>query len=133
MKAISVILIAGFFALSSTSAQADTKKVQIPANKTELIDVIAAIDGDSCHSLLSNPKIRTSPKNGRLNIQIVKIKAPKGPCRGKTVQVLVVQYQPKRGFRGKDEGSITYSAPPRQYRERQMAVSRTRKYLITVK
>jgi hypothetical protein len=133
LKAVGVILIAGFFALSNTSVQADTKKVKVPANKVDIIDVIGAIDGDSCSSLLSNPKIRTSPKNGRLNVELVKIEAPKGACQGKTVQVLAVQYRPKRGFRGKDEGSVTYWAPPRLYHERQMAIPRARKYIITVK
>ena len=123
---------AGFFVITSNVVQADTKKVKISANKAELIDSIASIDGDSCRSLLSNPKISAAAKNGRLMIEIVKYKVPEGACRGSTVQILAVGYQPKRGFRGKDEGSITYFSPPRMYRERQMAIPRTRMYIITV-
>lgn len=133
LKAVTVILIAGLFAISSSAVQADTKKVQVPANKSELIDAIAAYDGDSCRSLLLNSKIGTPTKNGRLMIKLVKYKMPEGVCRGQTVQILAVGYQPKRGFRGKDEGSIKYSMPPRRYSERQIAVPQTRKYIINVK
>jgi len=134
LKAVSLILITGLFAISGNVVQADTKKVQVPANKATWIDGIASIDADACHSLLSKPKIGTPSKNGRLMVKMVKYKVPEGPCRGSTVQVLAVGYQPKRGFRSKDEGSIKYYRPPkRRYHERQTTMIQTRKYIITVK
>jgi len=94
---------------------------------------MGALGSDTCSQLATNPKIRSQTKNGRIIIEIVKVKVPDGSCRGQTVQVIAIGYQPKRGFRGKDEGSVSRRLPPRRYHEREVALTQTRKYIITVK
>ena len=134
LKSLGVILISGIFFISINAAQAATENVEVPANKTKLIDVIASYDGSSCSSLVSGEKIRTQAKNGSLVVKRVGYKLKKGPCAGTTIKVVNVYYSPKRGFRGKDGGSVSCAHPTGgRYRQRTAVQYQTHKYNITVK
>jgi len=131
---VSIILIAGLFAISSNIAHAATENVEVSANKTKLIDVIAPYNVDSCRSLVSGEKVRTQAKNGTLVVKRESYKLKKGPCMGKTIKVVAVYYSPKRGFRGKDGGSVSCAHPAGgRYLERQAVQYHTHKYNITVR
>ena len=134
LKAAGVALIAGIFALPAGTVLADTKRVEVTGKKSELIDVIGAIDEDLCSSLLTGPKIQSQAKNGRLVAALVWTKMPDDKfCGGKNVQVLAVEYHPNRGFTGTDTATVSYRVPPRSYANRQVNMLQTRKYIITVK
>ena len=129
---VGIIVIVGLFVILIDVAQA-AMSVEVPANKTELIDVISDYDVDSCSSLVSGEKIRTQAKNGNLVVKRESYKLKKGPCIGKTIKIVTIYYSPKRGFRGKDSGSVSCAHPPRYYTERMVTQYRTHKYNITVK
>ena len=134
MKLVSIILIAGLFFILIAITQAMAKNVEVPVNKTELIDVISSYDVDSCSSLVSGEKIRTQAKNGNLVVKRESYKLKKGPCMGKTIKIVTVYYSPKRGFRGKDSGSVSCRHPAGgRYRQTQVTQYHTHKYNITVK
>lgn len=123
-----VILIA-----MSSIGGAETKKIEFDGKKPDLIDYLAKYNVASCHSLVTDARVKTSPKNGRLSVQATTQKLDKGRCRGRTIRFFVVVYQPKPGFKGSDEATITYRAPPRRYTENQDTILFTTKYKITVK
>ena len=133
LKSPVLILMAGLFAISINAAQAATKNVEVPANKSKLIDVISLHDSSSCSQLVSGEKIRTQAKNGSLVVKRESYKLKKGPCMGKTIKVVAVYYSPKRGFRGKDGGSVSCAHPPRHYYSRSVTQYQTHTYNITVK
>ena len=130
---VGIIFIVGLFVILLNVAQAATENVEVPANKTKLIDVISLYDRDSCSQMVTGEKIRTQAKNGNLVVKRENYKLPKGPCLGKTIQVVAVYYRPNKGFRGKDGGSVSCAHPPRSYYNRQAAQYQTHKYNITVK
>ncbi len=114
-------------------AFADTKRVEYNYKKPEPIDVLASVDSASCHSILTDAKVTKQPKNGRLTIKSIMWKADRGQCKGRKIKIFGIIYQPKRGFRGKDEASISYRAPPRRYHGQLETIKRSNKYIITVK
>jgi hypothetical protein len=130
---VGAIIIIGLFSISINGAQAATENVEVPANKTKLIDVIGPYDGESCSSLVSGEKVRTQTKNGSLVVKRERYKLKKGPCMGKTIKVVTVYYRPNKGFRGKDGGSVSCAHPPRRYYNRSVTQYQTHKYNITVK
>ena len=131
---VGIIFIIGLFVILLNVAHAATENVEVPANKTKLIDVIANYDADSCSSLVSGEKIRTQAKNGSLVVKRESYKMKKGPCVGQTIKIVTVYYSPKRGFRGKDSGSVSCRHPAGgSYSQRQVTQYRTHKYNITVK
>ena len=131
---VGVILTIGLFVISINVAQAATENVEVPANKMELIDVISNYDVDSCSSLVSGEKVRKQAKNGSLVVKRESYKLKKGPCMGKTIKIVTVYYTPKRGFRGKDNGSVSCRHPAGgRYRQSQVTQYHTHKYNITVK
>ena len=76
---------------------------------------------------------KPEPIDGRLTIKSVMWKADRGQCKGRNIKIFGIIYQPKRGFRGKDEASISYRAPPRRYHGQLETIKRSNKYIITVK
>jgi hypothetical protein len=132
-KFLGAILIVGLFYVLLNVAQAATENVEVPANKTKLIDVISLYDRDSCRQMVSGEKVRTQAKNGSLFVKRENYKLPKGPCMGRTIKVVTVYYRPNKGFRGKDGGSVSCSHPPKHYRQRSVTQYHTHKYNITVK
>jgi len=131
---VGIIFIIGLFVIVLNVAQAATENVEVSVNKTELIDVISSYDVDSCSSLVSGEKIRTQAKNGNLVVKRESYKLKKGPCMGKTIKIVTVYYSPKRGFRGKDSGSVSCRHPAGgRYRQTQVTQYHTHKYNITVK
>ena len=127
------IAIAVALCLMPSVAFADTKRVEYNYKKPQPIDVLASVDSASCHSILTDAKVTKQPKNGRLTIKSVMWKADRGQCKGRNIKIFGIIYQPKRGFRGKDEASISYRAPPRRYHGQLETIKRSNKYIITVK
>lgn len=128
-----LLLLAVGFGVSGHSALAETERVEVQGSKAQIIDVIAAYDGDSCASLLSGGDVRSQAKNGTITIESMRYKLEKGLCRGKTVNILVVRFGAKRGFRGMDKASISYKSPPTYYTQREVTSRRAKNYVITVK
>ena len=129
-RAVSII---GLFLVFSAAAQADTMKVEAPTNKTTLIDVLDALESETCSNLISSTKVQEQAKNGTILVEIVTFVPDEGFCRGRSIQVVAIGYRPNRGFRGTDEGSISFRMPPRTFRQSQVTMNQTRKYIITVK
>ncbi len=127
------IAIAVALCLMPSVAFADTKRVEYNYKKPQPIDVLASVDSASCHSILTDAKVTKQPKNGRLTIKSIMWKADRGQCKGRNIKIFGIIYQPKRGFRGKDEASISYRAPPRRYHGQLETIKRSNKYIITVK
>jgi hypothetical protein len=67
---------------------------------------------NSCNSAAPPSfRIRKQAANGKVYAQVVKTTWPatNEKCAGKPVQVLVVAYEPKRGYRGKDSATVSMS------------------------
>ena len=127
------IAVAVALCLMPSVAVADTKRVEFNYKKPEPIDVLASVDSASCHSILTDAKVTKQPENGRLTIKSIMWTADRGQCKGRKIKIFGIIYQPKRGFRGKDEASISYRAPPRRYHGQLETIKRSNKYIITVK
>jgi len=127
------LLIAATACLIATSSLADTLKREVPANKGGFVDGVGFFDRETC-SAAAMPKVKIGkePKHGKLIL-----KPSTGPinrdnsiCKGKSINVMYIYYQPKKGYRGPDEARISYSI---------MTAGRTRggrgtnTYKITVK
>ncbi len=118
--------------LFTSNVSADTKRVEVKANKAQWIDGIGAVNRESCGSMIATPKIKSEAQHGRLEIKLVSQKLEEGPCKGKTIKVLGVAYYPKRGFRGTDNATINWRQPRSDYYIGQELRLHTRKYHITV-
>jgi len=103
-------------AVSATGSALAAENVDVDANGgMQPIYTMTLTYADTCNSAAPPTfKIKQDAKNGRLIADIVNstFAADHKRCAGKPVQVFVVGYQPKRGFRGKDTGvvSMRYNA-----------------------
>ena len=120
-------------ALATSTAWADTKKVDVKANQAQWIDGIAAINGETCGSMVATPKIKVEPEHGRLELRQVPYKLDEGPCRGKTIKITGVGFVPNRGFRGTDKATVTWRQPRGNYYIGQELRLHTRTYEISIK
>lgn len=98
--------------LLTTGAYADTYKREVPANKGGYIGGVGFFNKSTCTST-AMPRVRIDkePKHGKLILKpsTGPVSKDKTICKGKTVNVVYVFYQPKKGYRGADEARISYS------------------------
>lgn len=136
MRLFAIGMMSAFLGLGLALGPADarTKRVEVPANKTTVIDSIGLYDANYCHSLLSPPKVKRQAAQGRIVARWINHELTQGNCKGRRIKAIVVEYRPQAGFRGKDEGSIVYRGPQgSRYTESTINHPLSRTYKITVK
>lgn len=97
--------------LLATSSYADTYKREVPANKGAVVDGIGYFNRSTCTSAaMPKVKIKKQPKHGKLILKpsTGPVSRDKTICKGKQINAMYVIYQPERGYRGKDEASISF-------------------------
>lgn len=133
LRILSAGLLGSAVLLSASNALSGSKKVEFSGSRMDAIDVLAAYSADNCDNLLTHVKVKRNAENGQLIIQAISQPAPDGPCKGRQIKFFVVGYQPNRGFKGKDEGVVSYRSPPQNYSMNQTSMARSTTYKITVK
>ncbi|HSM41947.1 MAG TPA: hypothetical protein VK862_14435 [Afifellaceae bacterium] len=103
----------GLAMLLASAAAYAAEKADVKANGgVQVIYSFVSSYPNSCNS--ADPprfKIKQQAANGRVYADVVKTTWPAThkKCAGKPVQVFVVAYEPKRGYRGNDSASVTMS------------------------
>jgi hypothetical protein len=126
---------ATMLSLSAATGAASAEKAEVDANGgMQIIFTFVSTYADTCDS--ADPpryKIKKQTANGQLVADIVKTTYPADDekCASKPVQVFVVGYQPNRGFRGKDSGTVSMSYT--LYTNESVRRSRDLRFDITVK
>jgi len=107
MVIVSTLL--AFTGLSVSDIQAKTLTAK-PGENTQ-IGVIASYSGANCSSFLTNPKVKAKARNGRVTTKWVRHTFKDGFCKGRSIKIIVVWYQPDKGFQGWDTVTVNYFGP----------------------
>lgn len=107
-----ILIVTAFLAISgfltfATHAKTLTAK---PGENTQ-IGVIASYSGANCSSFLTNPKVKAKARNGRVTTKWVRHTFKDGFCKGRSIKIIVVWYQPDKGFQGWDTVTVNYFGP----------------------
>ncbi len=96
----------------AASAQAETVNVDVASGRKVQVGDFAFYDIDSCASG-GKPKITFyQPEHGTITSTWARLKfGSDHKCRGKPLNGLIIYYQSKGGYRGKDKGSYVVSFP----------------------
>ena len=125
----------GLAMLLASGAAHAAEKADVKANGgVQVIYSFATTYANSCNSAAPPRfKIKNQAANGRVYAQVVKTTWPATDkkCAGKPVQVLVVAYEPKRGYRGKDSATVSMSYT--LYTNESVRKNRNLRFDITVK
>ncbi len=106
------LMVVGALALSVAHTQAETVTATVSSGAKTPIASFGVYDVDSCASG-GKPKITFyQPEHGTISSTWSRVKFEDGhKCKGKPLNGLVIYYQAKRGYRGKDTGSYVVSFP----------------------
>ncbi|MEP1206572.1 MAG: hypothetical protein ABJQ85_02510 [Rhizobiaceae bacterium] len=93
------------------SAQAELINATINGSKPRVIHTFAVWlnEKGSCLSgTLPQFTITHRPRNGRLTLKRGRVSVNEAACKGKRINGYKIIYQPNRGFRGFDQGSVKF-------------------------
>jgi hypothetical protein len=103
----------GLAMLLVTGGAVAAEKADVKANGgVQVIYTFATTYADTCNSAAPPRfKIKRQAAHGKVYAEIVKTTWPAtdAQCAGKPVQVLVIAYEPNRGYRGKDSATVNMS------------------------
>ena len=106
-----LILSALAFAVVLGTAQADTFRRTVPANKTSSVGANATYTRSGCTAgAIPQYKVSKKPQHGEVRFKQVTFKLSKdaGRCAGTKVKGTAIIYKPNRGYRGKDTFKVGY-------------------------
>lgn len=108
----SVLTVATFLAISAFYVSTAHAKTLIakPGENTQ-IGVIAAYSTANCTSVLTNPNVKANARNGRVTTRWLTHTFKDGQCKGRSIKIIVVWYQPNKGFQGRDTVTVNYFGP----------------------
>lgn len=109
------------------------KTIGVKSGTPTVIALIGHVNGENCTSHLPRSKVTGTAQNGQISVKWSKHSIRSGHCEGARIDVIVVTYRSKRGFRGTDKVRVRYRAPRRRFAQSETAVVRTRKYTVEVK
>jgi len=107
--------------------------LEAKSGQKTIIDVIGQYALDHCGSLMPKEKSIGNAENGQISTAWQTQTIKTGSCKGGRINVLVVYYTSKRGFRGKDKATINYKGMRRSYNQSEIPTLLNKKYRITVK
>ncbi len=117
-----------------TPATAETKSLDIKANRATGIDFFAVYGEHTCYGAeLPRLKIRKQPANGKIRFEKYThtFSEDSTKCPGAKIKGMVVIYTPNRGYRGDDTFTVSYGYA-RYYGSGRMR-QKSFKYNLTVK
>lgn len=114
-------------------SETQAKTVLAKPGENTQIGVIASYLTANCTSALTNPNVKASARNGRVTTRWFTHTFKDGHCKGRSIKVIVVWYQPNKGFQGRDTVTVNYFGPRgRRATESTMSGPVARKFNVKV-
>lgn len=126
--------LAALFFASVFPAAAETKSLDVKANRITGVDFFAIYGEHTCRGAeLPKMKIRKQPTNGKIRFEKYTHTFPKDSikCPGVKIKGMIVVYTPNKGYRGDDTFTVGYGYA-RYYGSGRMR-QKSFKYNLTVK
>ncbi len=105
-------LTASSILVSTSNVNAEKLEKTVKANHSSYLTGMALFSRRTCLGQRFPKLSRWSADHGKVSIRKIKQKIAKGKrCAGNTFYYAVVDYTPKRGYRGKDTAKFTLTGP----------------------
>jgi len=127
-----VLAVFAFAGMSVSNSQAKT--ITVKTGQRAQVGIIGPYSLANCSTLLTNPSAKGKARNGKVTIQWINHTIAKGSCKGRSVKVIIVWYQPDKGFTGRDTVTVSYFGPRgTRYTESSATGPTARKFNVKVK